>query len=68
MRGVELYGRVRYGVRIEGISRRGAARRFDIDPQTVAEMLSFSVPPPGYRHTSPGHQSGRKAQACETAW
>ncbi len=26
MRGVELYGRVRYAVRIEGISRREAAR------------------------------------------
>src|ERR1700712_2129061 len=52
MRGVELYGRVRYAVRVEGISRREAARRFGIDPRTVAKMLSFSVPP-GYRRSRP---------------
>ena len=48
MKLVELYARVRYAVRIEGLSRREAARRFGIDPRTVAKMLSFSVPP-GYR-------------------
>ena len=48
MKGVELYGRVRYAVQIEGLSRREAARRFGIDPRTVAKMLVFSVPP-GYR-------------------
>lgn len=52
MRGVELYGRVRYAVRVEGISGREAARRFGIDPRTVAKMLSFSVPP-GYRRSRP---------------
>ena len=31
MKVVELYGRVRYAVRIEGLSRREAARRFGID-------------------------------------
>src|SRR5271165_1961807 len=41
-----------YAVRIEGISRREAARRFGIDPRTVAKMLSFSVPP-GYRRSRP---------------
>ena len=45
MKLVELYGKVRYAVQIEGISRREAARRFGIDPRTVAKMLSFSVPP-----------------------
>jgi transposase len=50
MKVVELYGRVRYAVRIEGISRREAARRFGIDPRTVAKMLAFSVPP-GYRRS-----------------
>ena len=50
MKLVELYGRVRYAVRIEGISRREAARRFGIDPRTVAKMLTFSVPP-GYRRS-----------------
>ena len=52
MKLVELYARVRYAVRIEGISRREAARRFGIDPRTVAKMLSFSVPP-GYRRNRP---------------
>ena len=53
MKGVaELYGRVRYVGRIEEISRREAARRFGIDPRTVAKMLSFSVPP-GYRRSRP---------------
>ena len=52
MKLVELYARVRYAVRIEGISRREAARRFGIDPRTVAKMLSFSVPP-GYRRSRP---------------
>ena len=50
MKGVELYGRVRHSVRIEGLSRREAARRFGIDPRTVAKMLMFSVPP-GYRRS-----------------
>lgn len=36
MKGVELYGRVRYAVRIEGLSERAAARRFGIDPRTVS--------------------------------
>ena len=48
MKGVELYGQVRRAVYVEGLSRREAARRFAIDPRTVAKMLAFSVPP-GYR-------------------
>src|SRR5712691_4809049 len=52
MKVVELYGRVRYAVQIEGLSRREAARQFGIDPRTVAKMLSFSVPP-GYRRSRP---------------
>jgi transposase len=52
MKLVELYGRVRYAVRIEGISHREAGRRFGIDPRTVAKMLAFSVPP-GYRRSRP---------------
>ena len=35
MKGVELYGRVRYAVRIEGLSERAAARRFGLDPRTA---------------------------------
>src|SRR5271170_1004967 len=45
MKGVELYGQVRRAVYVEGLSRREAARRFGIDPRTVAKMLAFSVPP-----------------------
>src|SRR5689334_8203739 len=52
MKVVELYGKVRYAVQIEGMSRREAARLFGIDPRTVAKMLSFSVPP-GYRRSHP---------------
>ena len=52
MKGVELYGRVRHAVRIEGLSHREAARRFGIDPRTVAKMMVFSVPP-GYRRSKP---------------
>ena len=52
MKDVELYAQVRYAVQIEGISRREAARRFGIDPRTVAKMLAFSVPP-GYRRSRP---------------
>jgi len=50
MKGVELYGRVRHAVQIEGLSRREAARRFGIDPRTVAKMMVFSIPP-GYRRS-----------------
>ena len=52
MKGVELYGRVRHAVRIEGLSHREAARRFGIAPRTVAKMMVFSVPP-GYRRKKP---------------
>src|SRR5258706_11257408 len=52
MKGVELYAQVRYGVQIEGVGRREAARRFGIDPRTVAKMLAFSVPP-GYQRSRP---------------
>src|SRR5256885_10856724 len=52
MKVVELYGRVRYAVQIEGLSRREAARQFGIDPRTVAKMLAFSVPP-GFRRRRP---------------
>jgi hypothetical protein len=52
MKVAELYGRVRYAVRVEGISRREAARCFRINPRTVAKMLTFSVPP-GYRRGRP---------------
>src|SRR5919199_530446 len=52
MKQVELYARVRRAVQVEGMSRREAARRFGIDPKTVAKMLRFSVPP-CYRRSKP---------------
>src|SRR5438270_4707674 len=52
MKGLDLYLKVRHAVRIEGLSERAAARRFGIDPRTVAKMVAFSVPP-GYRRTRP---------------
>jgi transposase len=52
MKDVELYARVRYAVQVEGLSERAAARRFGIDPRTVAKMMRFSLPP-GYRRTKP---------------
>ena len=48
MKRVDLYGRVRHAVIVQGMSRREAARIFGIDRRTVDKMLVFSVPP-GYR-------------------
>jgi len=45
---VELYGRVRHAVLVDGMSRREAARVFGINRRTVEKMLMFSIPP-GYR-------------------
>ena len=47
MKRVELYGRVRHAVMIEGLSQREAARCFGIDPRTVAIRW------PGYVRTRP---------------
>lgn len=52
MKGVELYGRVRRFVMVEGHSQREAARHFGLDRATVAKMLAHSVPP-GYRRRQP---------------
>ncbi len=52
MKRVELYGRVRHAIVVQGMSRREAARIFGIDRRTVEKMLAFSVPP-GYRRSKP---------------
>lgn len=52
MKLVELYARVRHACHVEGLSQREAARRFGIDPKTVAKMLRHAVPP-GYRRSKP---------------
>jgi DNA-binding transcriptional regulator LsrR (DeoR family) len=41
MKGVDLYARVRRAVYVEGMSQRGAARYFGIDPRTVATTMHF---------------------------
>ena len=45
---MELYGRVRHAVLVDGMSRREAARIFGINRRSVEKMLKFSIPP-GYR-------------------
>ena len=45
---VELYGRVRRAVHVEGMSVREASRVFGLRRDTVRKMLRHSVPP-GYR-------------------
>ena len=45
---VELYGRVRRAVLVDGLSQRAVAREFGISRKSVRKMVAFSVPP-GYR-------------------
>lgn len=49
---VEIYGRVRRAVRVEGMSQRAVAREFGLSRETVRKMLEFAVPP-GYRRQQP---------------
>ena len=49
---VELYGRVRRAVHVEGMSTREASRVFGLHRDTVRKMLRYSVPP-GYRRERP---------------
>ncbi len=45
---MELYGRIRRAVFVEGKSQRAAAREFGVARETVRKMLRYSAPP-GYR-------------------
>ena len=49
---VELYGRVRRAVLVDGASQRTAAREFGISRKSVRKMVAFSVPP-GYQRQQP---------------
>ncbi len=49
---VEIYGRVRRAVLVEGKSERAVAQEFGIARETVRKMLRYSVPP-GYRRQQP---------------
>src|SRR5258708_11513886 len=52
MYSVEIYGRVRRAVYVEGMSERQVAREFGLARETVRKMLQYAVPP-GYRRQQP---------------
>ncbi len=52
MYSVEIYGRVRRAVLVEGRSQRSVAREFGLARVTVRKMLGYSIPP-GYRRKEP---------------
>jgi transposase len=52
MYSVELYGRVRRAVLVEGRSQRSVAREFGLARVTVRKMVGYSIPP-GYRRKEP---------------
>jgi hypothetical protein len=47
-----------------GMSHRAAARRFRIDPRTVAKMMKFTAPP-GYVRTKPPDRYARAELSLE---
>ena len=49
---VEIYGRVRRAVRVEGKSQRAVAREFGLSGDTVRKMPQYAVPP-GYQRQQP---------------
>ena len=49
---MEIYGRVRRAVRVEGRSQRAVAREFGFSRETVRKMLQYAVPP-GYQRQQP---------------
>ena len=49
---VEIYGRIRRAVLVEGRSQRSVAREFGLARVTIRKMLGYSIPP-GYRRKEP---------------
>ena len=49
---MEIYGRVRRAVLVEGRSQRAVAREFGLSRETVRKMLQYAVPP-GYQRQQP---------------
>lgn len=52
MKSVEIYGKVRRAILVEGMTRREAARYFGVHRNTITKMLQYSEPP-GYRRAVP---------------
>jgi transposase len=62
---VEIYGRVRRAVRVEGKSQRAVAREFGLSRDTVRKMLQYAVPPGYRRHpTKPARRFQRESVLC----
>ena len=75
MKRLDLYGKVRFAVQIEGISKRAAAARYEIDPKAVEKMMEFSVPADEARSVCVDHrqdpglrQDEAKEAAAKLAW
>jgi transposase len=49
---VELYGRVRRAVLVDGLSQRAVAREFGLFRKTIRKMLAYEVPS-GYKRQQP---------------
>lgn len=49
---MEIYGRVRRAVRVEGRSQRAVAKEFGLSRESVRKMLQYAVPP-GYQRQQP---------------
>jgi transposase len=49
---VEVYGRVRRSVQVDGMSERQAAREYGLSRKTIRKMMAYSAPP-GYQRKKP---------------
>lgn len=49
---MELYGRIRRAVLVDGLSQRAVAPDFGISRKTIWKMLTYAVPP-GYQRQQP---------------
>ena len=49
---MDIYGRIRRAVLVDGRSQRAVAREFGISREPVRKMLRYSVPP-GYQRQQP---------------
>jgi len=58
---VELYGRVRRAVLVDGLSQREVAREFGISRTTIQKMLRYAVPLGGGAH--PGGEERQRTRA-----